>query len=370
MNVLLTVPDLDLASGGLAAVAQQLAGALAATGHSPTLLYSVSKDTPRLPVPKGVLVVEVPRVRSAWALWQGCQQTLAAVIAATRPALIHDHGLWRPENAAAMRTARRFGLPLIAQPCGMLQQWPMAQRALKKKLAWQGYQKRLMAYAASVVVTSEDERRETAAWLPAGQPMVCIPHGVAAPTRAMTTARKRQAVFVGRLHPKKQVDVLLRSWVQLKPPGWQLLIAGTGEPAHERELRQLADAGGLGDAIRFLGQVQGEAKSALLAESQLFLQPSLQENFGLAVAEALAHGLPVLTTREMPWAEVETLGCGWSVAADAESIHAALAEALALPAEQLAAMGARAAPLAARYSWAETTRQTVALYERLLAGAA
>jgi len=367
MRVLLTVPDLDLASGGLAAVAQQLAGALAAAGESVTLLYSVHPGSPRLPVPKGVFAVEVPREGSALTLWRRCRQTLAAAIVATRPAVLHDHGLWRPENAAAMGTARDLGLPLVVQPCGMLQQWPMAQRALKKRLAWHGYQKRLLAPAAAVVVTSAEEQRETARWLPRQPPMVCIPHGVAAPAGAKPVVRQRQAVFVGRLHPKKQIDVLLRSWSRLKPQGWQLCIAGTGEPVYERALRQLADEGGAGEHIRFLGQVQGEAKSRLLAESQLFLQPSLQENFGLAVAEALAHGLPVLTTHEMPWAEVETLGCGWSVAASPEAIHAALAEALALPAEQLAAMGERAAPLAARYNWTETARQTIALYERLRA---
>lgn len=221
-----------------------------------------------------------------------------------------------------------------------------------------------------MITTGEDEHRETARYLPSGVELACIPHGVELPTTVTSASRLRQAVFLGRLHPKKQVDVLLRAWARLRPQGWQLLIAGGGEAEYERQLRLLAKRSDLGNSVRFLGIVEGEAKSALLAGSQLFLQPSLQENFGIAVAEALAHGLPVLTTRGTPWSEIEASGCGWWVASDEASIQAAMSRALALAPEQLAGMGERAQQLAARYSWSEAARQTVALYERVVASQA
>ncbi|MDP3856729.1 MAG: glycosyltransferase [Stagnimonas sp.] len=366
MKLLLGVPDLDLASGGLAAVAQRLTAELAAQSQQVTLAYSVDPARPRLSLPPGVQALEYPRQGPPWQYWRQSRARLRAWLAAERPDLVHDHGLWRPENAAFQSAAGAGGPPLLVQPCGMLQDWPLRQSRLKKQLAWRLYQRRLIAGAAAVIATSEDERRETAPRLPPGPELVCIPHGVELPAAAPVLARERRAVYLGRLHPKKQVDVLLRAWARLRPPGWQLHIAGGGEPAHERELRQLAEQSGLGDSVRFLGVVQGEAKSALLAGSQLFLQPSLQENFGLAVAEALAHGLPALTTRGTPWSEVEAQGCGWWVAPDAASVQGALAQALALTPEQLAAMGERARQLAARYSWAEAARQTLALYQRVL----
>lgn len=275
--------------------------------------------------------------------------------------------MWLPENAAAMRAARVNNLPLILQPCGMLQNWSLRQSRLKKKLAWRLYQRGLATGAAAVITTSEDEHSETAQHFPSTVEQACIPHGIELPDIAASTTRQRQAVFLGRLHPKKQVDVLLRAWARLRPQGWRLLIAGGGEREYERQLRQIAEQSGLEDSVHFLGIVEGEAKSALLAGSQLFLQPSLQENFGIAVAEALAHGLPVLTTRSTPWSAIEASGCGWWVTSDVTSVEATLSRALALTPQQLATMGEQARKLATRYSWSEAVRQTLALYERVIA---
>lgn len=370
MKLLLGVPDLDLASGGVAAVAQRLAGELAAQSHSVTLAYSVDPSQPRLPLPDGVRALEYPRAGSGWQRWRRAREQLRDWIAAERPDLLHDHGVWSPENAAFQGAALAAGRPLVQEPCGMLQDWPLQQSRRKKQLAWALYQRRLIAGSASVIVTCEDERRETAARLPAGPELLHIPHGVDYPDPLPPLPRQRRAAYLGRLHPKKQVDVLLRAWARLRPAGWEFHIAGGGEPEHVRELHTMVERERLGDTVRFLGPVQGEAKTALLAGSQLFLQPSLQENFGLAIAEALAHGLPVITTRATPWAEIETNHCGWWIGTDEEAVQTAMDKALALSADSLAGMGRRARQLAARYSWAETTRQTVAAYQRALAHAA
>lgn len=363
MKLLLGVPDLDRASGGLAVVAQRLAGEMAAQAHAVTLAYSVAPEQPRLPLPDGVRSLEYSRQGSGWQRWRRARQQLRDWIAAEQPDLLHDHGVWAPENAAFQGSALAARLPLVQQPCGMLQDWPLQQSRRKKQLAWALYQRRLLAGAASVIVTCEDERREIAARLPAGPELLHIPHGVDYPDPLPALPRQRRAVYLGRLHPKKQVDVLLRAWARLRPAGWEFHIAGGGEPEHVRELHELVQREGLETVVRFLGPVQGAAKTELLAGSQLFLQPSLQENFGLAIAEALAHGLPVLTTRATPWSEIEAQHCGWWIAPDQAAVQTALAQALALGAEPLAAMGARARQLAARYSWAEATRQTVAAYQ-------
>lgn len=299
------------------------------------------------------------------ARWKAFGELVARAARESGAHLVHDRGLWLPENAAAQSKAHRLGLPLIVQPCGMLQDWSMAQSAVKKHLAWQLYQRRLLASARSIVVTSEDERRETARRLPPGPTVAVIPHGVDGPETLPTQPRRRRAVFLGRLHPKKQVDLLLRAWAQIRPAGWELQIAGGDEGGHLQELQTLVKAQNLEAVVHFLGPVRGEAKTALLTGSQLFLQPSLQENFGLAIAEALAHGLPVITTRATPWQEIEQERCGWWVGTDEQSVRTALAAALALPATTLAEMGLRARNLAERYSWRACAKQTLVLYERL-----
>lgn len=370
MKLLLGVPDLDVASGGLAMVAQRLAGELAAQSHAVTLAYSVDPARPHLPLPAGVQGLEYPRGGSGWQRWRRARDMLRQWLATERPDLLHDHGLWTPENLAFQASARAANLPLVTQPCGMLQNWPLRQSRRKKQLAWALYQRRLIAGTRRVVVTCADEARETAVHLPPGPELAQIPHGVDFPEPLPSRFRQRRAVYLGRLHPVKQVDVLLRAWARLRTDGWQLHIAGGGEPEQVRALKQLARSERLDDVVQFLGPVQGEAKTELLASSQLFLQPSLQENFGLAIAEALAHGLPVLTTTATPWSEIERERCGWWVGSDEATVQTALASALALDATQLAAMGVRARTVASRYAWAETAKQTVALYRSALGQAA
>ncbi|TAJ52166.1 MAG: glycosyltransferase [Nevskiaceae bacterium] len=365
MNILLTVPDLELASGGQPLAAVRLAAELASLGHAVSLAYSRRPAAAELPLPASVRGVAVPRAAGPWQRYRQFRAALETHIREQHIELLHDHGVWLPENAAAMAAARRQNITLVAQPCGMLQTWSLQQSRHKKALAWWLYQRRLLETAAAVVVTSEDEAQDLRPRLSAEVEIVRIPHGIDLPAPTPEAQRQRQALFLGRLHPKKQVDLLLRLWAELRPPGWRLLIAGEGEPAYEQQLRALVAERGLQEQVRFLGLVSGEAKQRLLAESQLFLQPSLQENFGFAVAEALAAGLPALTCQGMPWSELRDRDCGWWVPADPTAVGAALSLALALPAERLAAMGERARQLASCYGWRATAEQSLALYQRV-----
>lgn len=367
MRVLLTIPDLNAAMGGPQVLVTRLAAALCAGGDAVHLMFSdlPGRDALPVPVPEGVAAYPLPWQANPWRRYRQFRQAAVAVIREQGIEVIHDHGLWLPQNAASASAAQALGRPWIAQPCGMLQNWSLAQQRLKKRLAWALYQRRLLLGASGLVAASPAEARETAARLPVSRPLHCIAHGVDQPASG-AAARKRQAVFLGRLHPVKQVNVLLDAWSTLKPEGWTLLIAGGGEPAYVASLKSRAKALGLDEGVRFLGPVYGDGKQALLAESQLFLQPSQQENFGLAVAEALAHGLPALTTRAMPWSALEGAGCGWSVASDAPAITACLREALAQSPETLAAMGEKARRFASRFSWEETARQTRLAYAEAL----
>jgi glycosyltransferase involved in cell wall biosynthesis len=353
VNILLTVPDLELASGG-----QPLAAV--------SLAYSRRPAVAELPLPATVRGIAVPQAAGPWQRYRQFRAALETHIREQGIELLHDHGVWLPENAAAMAAARRQNIALVAQPCGMLQTWSLQQSRHKKALAWRLYQRRLLETAAAVVVTSEDEAQDLRPRLSTEVEIVRIPHGIDLPAPTPEVQRQRQALFLGRLHPKKQVDLLLRLWAELRPPGWQLLIAGEGEPGYEQQLRALVAERGLQSQVRFLGLVSGEAKQRLLAESQLFLQPSLQENFGFAVAEALAAGLPALTCQGMPWSELRERDCGWWVPADPAAVGAALSLALALPAERLAAMGERARQLASGYGWRATAEQSLALYRRIV----
>jgi glycosyltransferase involved in cell wall biosynthesis len=115
--------------------------------------------------------------------------------------------------------------------------------------------------------------------------------------------------------------------------------------------------------VEVIGPVWGKKKERLLAQADLFVLPTLSENFGIVVAEALAHAVPVLTTTGAPWRLLVEEGCGWWVAPTIDGVKAGLAEALAMPTENLRAMGKRGRTIvAARFSWDEIAQQMVALY--------
>jgi len=364
MRILLTIPDLDAAMGGPSVLVTRLASALVEAGHSVALLCGQKPATATLPVPKGVEALIQPWHPNPW---QRYRQFRSAVDAAIRKGVevVHDHGLWLPENAASASAALAKGVPWIAQPCGMLQTWPLSQQRLKKRLAWMLYQRHLLDGASAIIAASSAEARETSAHLARPKTLHCIAHGVDLPAMS-NMPRKRQAVFLGRLHPVKQVDLLLTAWAALNPAGWGLRIAGSGAPEYEATLRQQARTLGLEDTAIFLGHLESEAKQALLSESQLAVQPSRQENFGLSVVEALAHGLPVLTTQNMPWTTLPAAGCGWSVTSDLAGIQEGLRVATDLSLEALASMGSQARTFASRYSWTEAARQTELAYVRAL----
>lgn len=362
MRILLTIPNLDVASGGPSTAVVRVATELVSKGHSVALAYTEIAGRARVALPAGLLCVPISYQHNAFLRLRSYYSAAVQTIRTWQPDIVHDRGLWLPENGAAMLAARATRCALVSQPCGMLQQWSMSQHPLKKMLAWHGYQRHLLTHASAMIVTSPAEQMEADERVQRKGLTHCIPHGVDLPTLPPDILRRRQAVFMGRLHPKKQVDVLLRAWARLKPVGWQFVIAGSGDPTYESQLHELVQQLNVADSVQFVGLVQGIKKTNLLAESQLFLQPSLQENFGLAVAEAMAHGLPVLTTQAMPWGEVVAARCGWSVPTDPDAIQVALAEALSLPAEALLAMGVQARKLASRYCWTETAKQTLAIY--------
>jgi glycosyltransferase involved in cell wall biosynthesis len=205
------------------------------------------------------------------------------------------------------------------------------------------------------------------------QPVAVIPNGteVAAAsavesTRACAAAGERVALFLSRIHPGKGVLELVRAWSQLAAAGWRLRIAGPDEGGHWGQVASLVRQLGLGDRVDYLGPVDGERKAALYREADLFVLPTFSENFGVVVAEALAHGVPVITTRGAPWADLEVYGCGWWIEVGVEPLVAALRQAMALSDAQRAAMGARGREYVRRFDWGRIAEQTVALYRWIL----
>lgn len=288
-----------------------------------------------------------------------------------RPDIIHDNGIWLPHHHAIARLAARHGITRIVSPRGMLEPWAIRFRAIKKQLAWRLYQRSDLKAADLIHATSSAEGKNLTA-LGLEKSVQVVPNGMdlARPaSQRSTEAGKEQrhtALYVGRVHPKKGLANLVQAWAAIRPRDWKLIVAGPDELGHVREIRTLIQYLKLAEEIKLLGPVYGAEKFRLLNSADLFVLPSFSENFGMAVAEALAHGLPVVTTTGTPWQELELNRCGWWVSPDCCSIAAALSHAFGLPVSELQAMGQRGRKLIHdRYSWELIAHRMAAIYEGL-----
>ena len=373
--VVQTVGDLWVTSGGPSRSVTALADGLARAGASVDLVTSwPDRAEPVVrPSEPGVRLRAVPAPPRG-GLWRGASSPFGRAVAASvsgGAAVVHDHGVWLPTNRAAALAARAAQCPLVVSPKGMLSERALGVKRTKKRVAWHLYQRRVLGAAAAFQATSDAEVDDLRR---AGlrQPVALIPHGVGGPPVGTGEApgrggADRTALFLSRLHPIKGLPDLVAAWDRVRPDGWRLVVAGPEEEGHRSEVEGQVRAAGLGGAVTFAGPVGDDDKWDLYRSADLFVLPTHSENFGIVVAEALAAGLPAITTHGAPWRALETERCGWWVPVGAESFAAALREATSAPPAVLREMGARGRAYVRReLSWDRTATEHLALYRWLL----
>ncbi len=363
MRLLITIPGLALESGGPSVSANSTAAYMASLGVRAAIAWGEDGRPSRSPA-AGVHSFPVARARRFSPRYL---RGLVAAIDAFRPHLVYDFGLWRRENAFSFLAAKRRGVPWVVSPRGMLEPWSRSYKQLKKNMAWTVYQKRILERADALIATSTMEQENLRA-LKLVAPIWSVPNGVELPPPRPVTQPKgvRRALFLSRLHPKKQPELLVRAWRNLDPAGWQLTLAGPADSEYRAELARLVTQSSGRSPIELLSEVSGEAKRALLFDSDLFVLPTLSENFGVAIVEALAHEIPVITTSATPWGEIAERGCGWIVAPNLVAVERALATALNAAPGELAQMGRRGRKLAEDYSWERSAESLKGYCEGLL----
>ena len=289
-----------------------------------------------------------------------------------RADVLHDNGIWLPHHRRLTKIAEARGIPRVVSTRGMLEPWAMKHKRAKKTLAWWLYQRQDLTRANCHHTTSETETQNVQR-LGLGVQVRMISNGVDLPEPAgvknlpAKQAGRRIALFLGRIYSVKGLPMLVEAWARVRPKGWILRIAGPDEAGHRGEVENAIAAAGLADKISFLGPISGQAKQLAFSEAELFVLPTYSESFGMAVGEALAHGLPVLTTKGAPWSMLPERGCGWWVDATVDGITEGLRKSTSQDSETLKVMGARGRELvAAEFGWGNVAEQFVMLYEGLM----
>ncbi len=292
-----------------------------------------------------------------------------AATAFGRADVIHDNGLWLIHNHRIASLARECSLPRVVSVRGMLQPWALRHKGAKKKLAWALYQRRDLQSASFHHASAEPEASGIRG-LELGVPVRVIPNGIDIPEDSkhagfhhLGVSSERTALFLGRLYSVKGLPMLIEAWARVRPEGWKLRIAGPDEAGHKRELLAAVARARLSDSVTFTGRVDGDAKARELREADVLILPSLAESFGVVVAEALAYGVPVLTTTAAPWSDLSSHGCGWSVAPNLTALESGLSKVTSLDRPRLVQMGAAGRRFVAqRFSWARIAEEFHRMY--------
>jgi glycosyltransferase involved in cell wall biosynthesis len=291
--------------------------------------------------------------------------------------ILHDNGIWLLHNHRLAVLAERRGIPRVVSTRGMLEPWALSHKRLKKTLAWQLYQRRDLKQAFCHIATGEAEARSLQ-YLGLRVPIAIVPNGVDVPEerpssvaseseKALRNGRERTALFLGRIYPIKGLPMLIEAWARVRPDGWLLRIAGPDEAGHQKQVERAVSAAGLGEVVSFTGPIEPQMRTSAYLDADLFVLPTHSESFGMVVAEALAHGLPVLTTTRAPWSLLREGGCGWWVDATVDGIAEGLRQATRLDSDTLRSMGAKGRALVnARFSWKQIADLMLLTYDGIL----
>lgn len=373
------LPHLHPRFGGMSAAVPQLASRLAETaGYAMDIAAFCSfEETAEVGGCDGVLLTNWPASRFTWLRDAGLRRRFTNMIQHADG--VHIHGLWETGTNVAARTARKLGTPYILSAHGMLDPWALSARRLKKAL-YSALVERANVEGAACLHALTNAEAEDYRRFGSRRPIAVIPNGVEIPhglgserflQRFPALRGKRIILFLGRLHAKKGLELLLSAWVSLSSEFADavLVIAGPDAEGYQAVLESKAHAEDAQHSIVFTGMLHGEEKWSALAAAHCFVLPSYSEGLSVAALEAMGVGVPVVLTTQCHLPEVAASGAGLVIPAELPALQAALVTMLSHSPEAHVEMGACAGRLVQqRFSWSVVARQMAELYRWVQGG--
>lgn len=274
----------------------------------------------------------------------GRSRNFARYLAGTDYDIYHANAIWRMPSHYTCAHARRLKKEYLVTPHGMLYPADMVKNHLLKRLALACIFGPDMKKASCVHVTCTQEL-EYVRRLGLNTPAVVIPNAIDVNPEILSMEKHPHPFRIGclgRIHPRKNFDLVVRAWALLgdKVKDGELVIIGSGLPEHERPLRDLVKSLGLTN-VHFVGFLKGEEKFRALADLTALFVPSVWENFGMIIPEALSVRTPVMASLGTPWEDLNTHHCGWWQEHSVENLSRLIADIAEMSEAELTAMGER-----------------------------
>lgn len=363
--------------GPTASVPVQCIGTQKLGAQMSFLVYEESRPYENRLVENGVEVVEIDnpkgRLNTLFSL------TLFNYLKSQqqRPDIYHYHGVWMLSNHWVATQGRRNSVKCVLNPRGDLEiarinynRW----KKLKKQIVWWLYGKKDTQNAACIIATSEQEKQAVRS-LGITAPIAIIPNGIETDTFPTDivhkTHKKKTILFLSRVNPIKGIEYLLNAWKAIPEAernNWQIHIAGNSDPKdYVNELKKKAEELGVKESVKFVGPITGTAKLEKYQDSDLFVLPTLNENFGNVVAEAMMCELPVITTKNAPWKVLDDYECGWWIDLSVDNLVKALHDAMMLSDEERWELGIRGRRcIEENFASSAVAKKTLAVYKWVL----
>jgi glycosyltransferase involved in cell wall biosynthesis len=379
VNIAHVIQNFYPRSGGPAQALRELCLQLARQGHRVTI-FATDTGMRRNSKSANVEGVDIKFFQVKWLKSYGYAPTFKKSFQATVHDfdVVHVHGLWAHLTLVASRICQEAGVPYITRPCGMLDPYCLAHHGLKKRVYSFLFERENLNQARYIHFTSRGEQVQARSFQILA-PKAVVPLGVHVPRKEDETVSetlfkyfpqlkgKKTILFLGRINFKKGLELLVEALPELHQQfsDVHLVLAGPDDEKHGNKVRRMIRSKGIGRLVTFTGFVAGAKKSALLQHSTVSCLPSRQENFGIAVVEAMAAGLPVVVSEQVNISpEIEEAGAGLIVSCHVRDLTSALARILSSE-ELRSAMGLKGRQLAReKYEWDHVGDQMLDLYKR------
>jgi len=348
-----------LRGGGLGIAAKDIHAALL-DEQIPSLFFSTHEHPEQVSIPKSFIYP--PRGGKKFFYAPAMKQELPRH--SDEFDLAHLHGFYVYPNWVVGSFCRKNHKPLVCHPHGFFEPWILQRSRLMKKVVHGLFETaNFKATRLWRALTNKEADQIRAQGIDAA--IVVAPNGIHLDewqhpsTEPLPEKTRKHALFLGRIHPKKGLPLLVDAWKALEQEAgdWELIIAGPDELEHQAQLETQIRKHQLEDSIRFVGTVTGESKKAWYESADLFILPSYSEGFSVAILEAMVNRIPVLATTPCNFPELATDGGGWNCEPEAESLKSTLAQALSTTEAERKDRGDRARKLIEdRYTWASIAR--------------